>query len=738
MRDATAYGGSDMRLAKYLAHAGRRLAARGRAADRRRARDASTARSSPIRRATSASASRVARRRRAARRARAARRLRPAQARRRRLDGARHARPPDRRRARAARGPAPVPGRAPGRRQHRPDPADQRRRARQPAHAPALRGAEDLPRARRRRAGRRAARCARCATGVELDDGLTAPARVRRARAGRARADDPRGPQAPGAAHVRGGRASGASSCGASRFGPLRLGGLRAGRAPAPDARREVERCCARSDRIAAPMRLFALRGATSVERNDAQDDPRRDRRADARDPGSATRSRPRTSSAASSRHRTTSTPSSRPSPRARSGFERVPLLCAREIAVPRRAAARDPRADPLLRRGGPRAQHVYLGEAARCAPTCRPRSRRVAPRRLAPGSARHGTMRMPSSSQSASGASPSTPSPAATPRRRRWCALASNESPYPPLPRCARRSSARSATLNRYPDPSNSLLRRRLSDRYGVPAVADRDRQRLLRHPAGRRRGAARAGRRARLRVAVVLGLPAPRRRLGRARDHGRRSTSDDRHDLPAMLREITVATRLVIVCNPNNPTSTALPLAEIADFVAEVPAARVRDRRRGLLRVQPARRPRRLDRPARAPPEPRAAAHVLQGLRPVRAARRLRAVRLGGPAARRSTRCASRSSATRSRRPRRSRRSPTRTRCIDRVDAQRRRAHRGRRAACARSGIEPAESQANFCWFDARRRARRGSEVMRGLRERGVLVRGGAALGRAPARCA
>ena len=43
--------------------------------------------------------------------------------------------------------------------------------------------------------------------------------------------------------------------------------------------------------------------------------------------------------------------------------------------------------------------------------------------------------------------------------------------------------------------------------------------------------------------------------------------------HDLDAMLREITVATRLVIVCNPNNPTSTALPLDDIAAFVAAVP---------------------------------------------------------------------------------------------------------------------------------------------------------------------
>jgi histidinol-phosphate aminotransferase len=43
--------------------------------------------------------------------------------------------------------------------------------------------------------------------------------------------------------------------------------------------------------------------------------------------------------------------------------------------------------------------------------------------------------------------------------------------------------------------------------------------------------------------------------------------------HDLDAMLAEITVSTRLVIVCNPNNPTSTALPLAEIERFVEAVP---------------------------------------------------------------------------------------------------------------------------------------------------------------------
>src|SRR4029079_16141056 len=34
----------------------------------------------------------------------------------------------------------------------------------------------------------------------------------------------------------------------------------------------------------------------------------------------------------------------------------------------------------------------------------------------------------------------------------------------------------------------------------------------------------------------------------------------ADERHDLEAMAAEITVATRLILVCNPNNPTSTAV----------------------------------------------------------------------------------------------------------------------------------------------------------------------------------
>ena len=72
---------------------------------------------------------------------------------------------------------------------------------------------------------------------------------------------------------------------------------------------------------------------------------------------------------------------------------------------------------------------------------------------------------------------------------------------------------------------------------------------------------------------MAVVQRLPAPRGGLGRHRDHRARSTTATSTTSTRWRAEITVATRLVIVCNPNNPTSTALPADAIAAFVARVP---------------------------------------------------------------------------------------------------------------------------------------------------------------------
>ena len=43
--------------------------------------------------------------------------------------------------------------------------------------------------------------------------------------------------------------------------------------------------------------------------------------------------------------------------------------------------------------------------------------------------------------------------------------------------------------------------------------------------------------------------------------------------HDLDAMAKEVTAATRMVIVCNPNNPTATALPPGAIDEFIKAIP---------------------------------------------------------------------------------------------------------------------------------------------------------------------
>jgi histidinol-phosphate aminotransferase len=149
---------------------------------------------------------------------------------------------------------------------------------------------------------------------------------------------------------------------------------------------------------------------------------------------------------------------------------------------------------------------------------------------------------------------------------------LASNESPYPPVPAVVEAAAAALAGANRYPDPSNAALRRALSDRHGVPAnriaIGNGSCDILL--AAGE--ALLEPG------AELVYAWPSFSVYPHLAAASGARAIIvplDDahRHDLDAMAAEITVATRLVIVCNPNNPTSTALPFADIAAFAAKVP---------------------------------------------------------------------------------------------------------------------------------------------------------------------
>jgi histidinol-phosphate aminotransferase len=149
---------------------------------------------------------------------------------------------------------------------------------------------------------------------------------------------------------------------------------------------------------------------------------------------------------------------------------------------------------------------------------------------------------------------------------------LASNESPYGPLPEVRDAIERALGSINRYPDPTNSVLRERLSDRYGVPssriAIGNGSCDVLL------------AAGEALLEPGAELVYAWPSFSVYPHLSAASGATAvtvaldeNDCHDLDAMLREITVATRMVIVCNPNNPTSTALPLAELARFLAEIP---------------------------------------------------------------------------------------------------------------------------------------------------------------------
>jgi histidinol-phosphate aminotransferase len=149
---------------------------------------------------------------------------------------------------------------------------------------------------------------------------------------------------------------------------------------------------------------------------------------------------------------------------------------------------------------------------------------------------------------------------------------LASNETPYPPLPAVQEAIGRAVGSLNRYPDPSNSLLRARLSDRYGVPAerIAIGNGSCDILMAAGEallEPGAELVHAWPSFSVYPHLSAASGATAVTVALDE------QERHDLPAMLAAITVATRLVVVCNPNNPTSTAVALADIAAFLEEVP---------------------------------------------------------------------------------------------------------------------------------------------------------------------
>lgn len=149
---------------------------------------------------------------------------------------------------------------------------------------------------------------------------------------------------------------------------------------------------------------------------------------------------------------------------------------------------------------------------------------------------------------------------------------LSSNESAEPPLPEVVEAIQAAIPGLNRYPDPAGRLLRTALAERHGL----DDDQVTLgngscelillLGHAlldAG---------------TTVVHADPSfaiyPHLALGSGAEAVAVPLDDDGgHDLDAMAAAVDERTRLVVVCNPNNPTGVYRSADALTAFVDALP---------------------------------------------------------------------------------------------------------------------------------------------------------------------
>ncbi|MDQ2814139.1 MAG: histidinol-phosphate transaminase [Actinomycetota bacterium] len=148
---------------------------------------------------------------------------------------------------------------------------------------------------------------------------------------------------------------------------------------------------------------------------------------------------------------------------------------------------------------------------------------------------------------------------------------LSSNESPFGPLPSVVEVIAEAARSVNRYPDHSAQLLSQAIADRFGVP----------LGHVAV---GCGSVG--VTQQLLEAIGEPGaeviyawrsfeayPTLADLAAAESVRVPLRDETHDLAAMADAITPRTRLIFICNPNNPTGTVVHAAELEDFLDQAP---------------------------------------------------------------------------------------------------------------------------------------------------------------------
>jgi histidinol-phosphate aminotransferase len=148
---------------------------------------------------------------------------------------------------------------------------------------------------------------------------------------------------------------------------------------------------------------------------------------------------------------------------------------------------------------------------------------------------------------------------------------LASNEGPFPPFPAALEAMERAALELNRYPDGGVYRLHEALAARHGIAfdqvavgAGADGCIDMLS-------QAALDPG------DEIVCGWPSFPSYVIYARKQGAVAITiplrDHRYDLDALLASISPRTKLVYVCNPNNPTGTMNTAAELDRFFARIP---------------------------------------------------------------------------------------------------------------------------------------------------------------------
>jgi histidinol-phosphate aminotransferase len=302
---------------------------------------------------------------------------------------------------------------------------------------------------------------------------------------------------------------------------------------------------------------------------------------------------------------------------------------------------------------------------------------------------------------------------------------LASNESPWGPHPAVVEAIARASSGLNRYPDQHAGRLRRRIAERFDLEpariAVGNGSCEILL----------AAAEALCEPGDEILFGWPSfsiyPHlAALSGAREVRVPLAAGHVLDLEAMLGEVTAATQLVCVCNPNNPTGTHLGIDRIAEFCDRLPDRVTVALDEAYVEFQ-------------AEDDPDAGADLLAEhsnllvLRTFSKAHGLAGLRCGYALC--SPRLRSALDAVRQ---------PFSvnelaqvaaceailhaddvTRRVERTVVERVFVEQGLREL----GLEPAPSQTNFSWVPLTDRDEEA--VVRGLGERGIVVRGGAGLG-------